>query len=567
MAPKAKRKTDLGTIVLHWLLVATLAVCLVTGLKIAADGPDAGMLGTIAAFLPASNVWFLHIVAGVGVMALAAAYPVYIHGAGLTGRLKLDGARLARIASEPWAALNVMLYWLLFALLATQVVTGVLLHRGFGGATIALHLFTTWMILLYTLAHVVAHAAHGGLTQLLRVLRPAPTHPRRFLFAGAALGAAAAVGVGWFEYDRLSRDVLTIARVARAPAVSGDLTDPAWRDAKPLMVRTQQGANLDDTGEATAEIRAVHDGADAYFAFTWRDPTRSTKHFPLVKGADGWRVLMHESQTAQNGAQAPDLGRRNGAIFEGAYAEDKFSVMLAPGAKPFGPGAFHPGAKPLVDRPAPASGRGLHYTTNGDHVDAWVWHAATGPAPGRCEADHIGEPQPASKAQTAGLAPYKGGVHGRSDKAVVLDNFRRTTAQADAPIIPLRLPADLAASQAATGPLILDSDQSEGAQARWMMTSGGSVPYSPMLDALIPVGAIIPGLLAPDARPFEPDDVACAAQWAAGRWTLIARRKLDTTSADDIAIRSGTHLFVAVFDHTVARHTRHIRPIKLEVAP
>ncbi len=575
LAPKPKRKTDPGTIALHWSLVATLSVCLTTGLKIAADGPDAGLLGMIAAFLPASNVWFLHIVAGVGVMALAAAYPIYIHGSGLTGRLRLDGARLARIASEPWAALNVMLYWLLFALLATQVVTGLMLHRGFGGATVALHLFVTWMILLYTLAHVLAHAAHGGLVQLLRVLRPASRQagktdalvPRSFRIAGATLAAAAAVGVGWFEYDRLSRDTLIIARVASAPSLSGDLTQGAWRAARPLRVRTQQGANLEDTGEASVEIRAVHDGVDAWFAFTWEDSTRSTKHFPLVKGADGWRLLMHESQAAQSAAELMNPGRRDSAIFEGAYAEDKFSVMLTPTARPFGPGAFHPGARPLPDKPASASGRGLHYTTDGDHVDVWLWHAAAGPAAGRCETGHIGGPQPASPAQTAGLAPYRGGVHGAGNKASVPDNFRRATAKVDAPVIPLRLPADLAASQAATGPLILDSDQSEGADARWAMSEADSVPYSPMLDALIPAGAIIPGLLVPQARPFEANDVACAAHWAANRWTLIAKRKLDTGDPDDIALAKGAHMFVAVFDHTAARHTRHIRPIKLEVAP
>ena len=56
----------------------------------------------------------------------------------------------------------------------------------------------------------------------------------------------------------------------------------------------------------------MHDGTYAYFLFTWEDSTRSLKHLPLVKEADGWHLL-------HSGFQLGD---------EHQYNEDKFSVLL-----------------------------------------------------------------------------------------------------------------------------------------------------------------------------------------------------------------------------------------------
>ena len=81
--------------------------------------------------------------------------------------------------------------------------------------------------------------------------------------------------------------------------------------------------------------------------------------------------------------------------------------MLTQSEKPFGPGAFHLGAQPLADKPASTSGRGLHYTTDGSHLEVWLWHAASGSE--TCDHDHIGEPQDPTVNEMAGFVPYKGG--------------------------------------------------------------------------------------------------------------------------------------------------------------
>jgi hypothetical protein len=42
-------------------------------------------------------------------------------------------------------------------------------------------------------------------------------------------------------------------------------------------------------------------------------------------------------------------------------------------------------------------------------------------------------------------------------------------------------------------------------------------------------------------------------------------RRLETRSEYDVPLKSGVFMRVAAFDHTQIRHTRHVRPIRLEV--
>jgi hypothetical protein len=98
------------------------------------------------------------------------------------------------------------------------------------------------------------------------------------------------------------------------------------------------------------------------------------------------------------------------------------------------------------------------------------------------------------------------------------------------------------------------------------MTEAESTPYASELDKSIPVGTVIPGVIIA-AGEFTGDraDVRCAARWASGHWALEVVRRLDTHSQYDIALKTGAFMRVAVFDHNQIRHTRHVRPIRVEV--
>jgi hypothetical protein len=92
-----------------------------------------------------------------------------------------------------------------------------------------------------------------------------------------------------------------------------------------------------------------------------------------------------------------------------------------------------------------------------------------------------------------------------------------------------------------------------------------SLPFSPELDARMPVGTVIPGVILDGEFSGDRADVRCAARWASGRWSLEVARRLDTGSTVDVPIEGGVFMRVAAFDHSQIRHTRHMRPIRLEV--
>ncbi len=186
MARRAIRKTDYGTVLLHWMLVALLLVAVATGLRIAINSPhDLAWLHVFDFLLPQSVVWTAHIPVGAALFALAISYTIYMAKTGLTRRIRPDLARLKGIAGTSKAryrALNVLLYWVLFIALLIQMVTGAMLYIGYGGWAAETHLLATWVIIAYIPAHLAVHYAIDGKSQLLRVLNPGrlPPPPEEF---------------------------------------------------------------------------------------------------------------------------------------------------------------------------------------------------------------------------------------------------------------------------------------------------------------------------------------------------------------------------------------------------
>jgi hypothetical protein len=352
--------------------------------------------------------------------------------------------------------------------------------------------------------------------------------------------------------DRLSVEHLEIRRIdqADAPRLDGDTSDRAWRKAVPYFVTTAEGGNFDGRGETKIEIRAVHDGSWAYFLFIWQDPTRSLKHLPLIKEATGWRVL-HE------GFERGD---------EHEFNEDKFSVLLTTvDATLPGDRTFHAGPQPLQDLPRTMTGRGLHFSTAG-YADVWQWKA-TSSVSGWMDDDHFGPPLQPTPEQANYVLPYKGGFAPDPGTANYSDNFLITADAAGGArmIAPRRLPRSLAATTKVMGEIDLDPNHGDEEGARWFMTETESVPYSVEDDARIPIGTVIPGVIIGGEFTGDRADVRCAARWASGHWALEVARRLDTHSEYDVPIKSGVFMRVAAFDHSQIRHTRHVRPIRLEL--
>jgi hypothetical protein len=565
--------------------------------------------------LPQSSVWTLHIPAGTLLFAITVSYTIYIYKAHLFRRVQPDMTRLTgflRNRSASFAAMNILLYWMLFGAIVLELFTGILLYLGFAGWIADLHFILTWVIVAYLPAHLAVHFGMGGVRQLLRIFNPsklAPPPPafdpydllaealtknarlkgpetqsdphaqpdsgparqrepqdhqtRRPYRRDQVLHAhplALAFGGGFaalamlMSLDQVTRDELVIEEIwadTKRPVIDGDVSDPIWRSVRPVRVRTQQGANLDGEGGSVVEIRAVHDGTYAYFSFIWDDPTRSLKHLPLVKTETGWR-LLHDKFDHEDA---------------NAYFQDKLAVLLVAGyALIPGDRTFHAGQEPLKDMPPSLSGRGFHYTTDGSHVDVWQWRATEGGMDGWVDDAHFGPPAEPTQAELEGRHPYKGGFVGDPGEFPYTLVFEQLGPGGyGGAIEPKFLPSDFRQTIQRLGKIDLDPDHGESEGSRWWMLPSEVVPYSKSADDRIPAGAIMPGVIAVGPYKGDRGDIRSAAKWAAGRWSLELVRRMDTGSQYDAPVATGTYLRVAVFDHSQTRHTRHIRPVHLKV--
>ncbi|MDJ1159122.1 ethylbenzene dehydrogenase-related protein [Chelatococcus sp. SYSU_G07232] len=551
-------RSDVGTILLHWLTAVAMVASLVTGLRIAADAPEAVISRALSPVLPQGEVWTVHVVAGLTLFFAAGAYVVYLRRSGLERRVALKKLRVFQLPAANrlrWGAVNVALHWTLYGLVIVLTASGVALYLGHGGWIVPVHTVAALATLVYILVHVLAHYGYGGWGQLLRLFRPsalvvtAAVRPRPLLVAGL-VGAGVAAALAGLDWS--TRDLLPIIRVGQAPVLDGVLDDPAWKASRAVSILTQQGTGLGGRGESTVEVRAVHDGQAIHFAFRWQDPTRSLRRLPLVKKADGWHMVD---------------GRADRADVIDFY-EDKFSVIFSRSNAFGGGGGTHLGPRPLADRPPALNDRGLHYTTDGSIIDMWQWKASRGGLLGHVDDQFIGPPLEPTPKDWDRTARYQGGYTGDPGRAFYAYNYRTEPPGGyRGPVGVQRLPKDLAATRQALGTFDLDPNSSDGEGARWWMTEAESVPYSPEVDAAIPVGTVIPGVLIMGEYSGDRADVRGSARWKDGWWTLEATRRLATGSRYDVDFLPGEPLYmwVAVFDHTQTRHTRHMRPVRLEL--
>jgi cytochrome b561 len=536
----SRQRADLPTVLLHWGLVVALLLSVSTGWRIASLTDGGELMRWVDVLILQGNVVRWHFASAIALVGLVAAYAIFLARAHLAGRLSVRAASLRSSDRRTrWQAANRLIYWISFALLGGATVTGVLLYA-FPGALPAesladVHELLSWAFVAYIGLHVLAQAALGGWRQLAKIVTPRVAYTAAASLALATGAAAAAVA---YLMDTGGLSTLELVRVSEAPTLDGDASDAVWAQAPETVVSTSRGTALDG-GEVDVHVKAVHDGERAYLLFRWRDATRSQKHVPLVKTDAGW-TLVHK-----------DYYRND----ETAYYEDKFAVMLA--RSPIAGGnTVRLGPSPLPGKPGPSNGLGLHATTDGSLADVWHWKSVRTGALGQIDDNHFGAPlEPAGGRYTGGYTqdPATGGGFEQ--------NFSK---RGDGPIVQVKyLPKHLDAQQARMGRFDANVDTSD--EGEYAMHRDDVVPYSPAADAAVPVGTVIPSVVYD--RPFEGDrgDVAAQARWKDGWWTLEARRALDTGSRYDQPIADGLFMWLAVFDHSQVRHTRHVRPVRLKL--
>ena len=534
-------RTDLPTMLMHWGLVITLLLSVSTGWRIASMTDGSILLRWLDVLLLQGNVLRWHFMSAAALSALVVAYIVFLWRMDLGGRLKLRWASLkSSDRNTRWQAINKLIYWIAFALLAGAAVTGVLMYFLPGllptDPTVQVHQWLSWGFVVYMGLHVVAQVIMGGVRQLLKIVTP-----RAAYGLGAAFAVVAGLGGAAFAYvlDSSSQPKLTFVKTAIIPTLDGDGSDEVWQQAPESVVHTARGFNFNGGGEVDVHIRALHDGTRAYLLFRWADATRSQKHLPLQKTAGGWK-LLHTNYYNND---------------ENEFYEDKFAVMIA--QSPIAGGnTVRLGHKPFADKPGPSNGLGLHASTDGSLADVWHWKSVRSGSINQFDDNYFGpllDVKPGRYTGGYGQDPATGGGFDQ--------NFEKIP---NSPYVKLKfLPRNLAAQQAQMGVFNPDPDVSD--MGKFAMAKTDVQPYSPEADAAIPVGTVIPSVVYNVSFAGDRGNVSANAQWKDGWWTLEASRLLDTGSKFDQPLVTGNYMWVSVFDHNQVRHTRHVQPLQIRM--
>src|SRR5215470_407750 len=464
-----RRRTDIGTILLHWLVVITLITSIATGLRIAADEPEHAWLLAFDRLLPTQFVWTGHLPAAVVLYALAAAYVAYLISARLYCRVQIDHVRMAgllRAGQARWSAINVLLCWIFFAAMVAEFVTGAQLYLGEASyLVVQVHVLGTWIILACVPAHIVTHLAIGGLPQLLRIFRPngfaaapPPFDPMELV---AQLNSKVAELNS--KIADAKKDQVRPQRPGRRPSESNhpqNPTDDGPRGRhRPRGTRTTVQANplvvalaaaLVTVGFVLPVDRVVQDRLYirkiAKAELPTLDGDASDPIWLTVKPLTVWTAFggnfdgkgetkidvraVHDGERVyfcfiwddptRSLKHLPLIKEKDGwhvlqdrydVADAHEYHEDKLAVLLTQ-SETIIPGdrTFHVGPTPLADKPATLSGRGLHYTRDPNaSIEVWQWKASSSGQYGWIDQDRFGVPVAPTPAQSEGRSPYRGG--------------------------------------------------------------------------------------------------------------------------------------------------------------
>src|SRR3546814_4464991 len=137
------------------------------------------------------------------------------------------------------------------------------------------------------------------------------------------------------------------------------------------------------------------------------------------------------------------------------------------------------------------------------------------------------------------------------------DKFDEGTVQ------PRWLPRSPAVLQERMGTIDLDPAASD--EGLWWLPRALMVEATPELDALFPVGTVMPSVIT--EAPFEGDrgDVTAVAEWRDGWWRMEGKRTLAAASDYDGSNGGGTNLWVTAFDHTQHSHSFTLRPLQIRL--
>ena len=408
----------------------------------------------------------------------------------------------------------------------TSVSGALLYYFGDREGLAALHYYLALGILLYLFIHSVSY----GLLRLFKQIKKAielPSIPTKKGYIATAVPAVLFV-LFWLTIGQSDTQKLYAGTLKGDADITIDANadEEEWKKAKEETIYAYGGGNFFD-GATTIKIKALKDRHNIYFFISWKDPTKSQLHLPLVKGKHGWRVK-------EDGFYNYD---------ELQYYEDKLAVLLSNDCTMGAGKSVHLGHKPLADHQATWHKRGYHYTTDGTIRDMWHWKAVRSDPMKLADDDFFGPPA----TQLNGKRRYKAGyVADGKDSGGISMNWKWYTPHG---VTPKKLPYE---------------DEKTTIKPTQAIPWYHFTKYTKAKDNY-PEGAMLPSVLL-KANTLEGDqaDVHAKGEWKEGWWHLEMVRALDTHSPNDLPIKPGICLWVSAFDHVQVRHTRHAKPLQLE---
>ena len=175
------KKSDLGIVMIHWMLAVFLLGASISGLCLWAKR----LQPYLSFIFESANVGAIHIGLSMVVAFILLGYFAYQKHKNCLDRLALHRPLFAN-----WRRMNILILWILFVVVFLETISGILLTKlidkdvlskvfGIERAPLAyFHLALVTLVLLFPVAHVTIHWLDGRSRKILSIFRP-HVYPRK----------------------------------------------------------------------------------------------------------------------------------------------------------------------------------------------------------------------------------------------------------------------------------------------------------------------------------------------------------------------------------------------------
>lgn len=486
----------------HALAILSFFGLIISGLRLAGLKEDqySDTFFKIVDFIaPAGNIYKLHILSGILLIATAIFYLVYI-------MMTKESRRLFDLFSfRQYTSVKKIIYLLSFFVSLVSIFTGYAIYSGLyigpDGYLFnsLLHHWCFRLITIFIILHIIETLVSRKTSIgeiFLRKLEENHLNKRAIIFAVALSLVVMIMSIRLFD----ASEVIYCEEQNRFVIVDGRENEIEWYGVDSIQVRTFGGSNF-PSSMTEATIKTFHNKQKIYFLIKWADPTRSYNR-QLIKTDSGW---------------VREVSQYKNIYGENIFSEDKLGMYFSREDNCASTCHIGSGNNKL----------GLHYTGN-DTADVWQWMAVS--------------TNPADEADDRWWGGYENDIYGGQHfenkasggyKSNLNDDWQQ----------PYFLPINILSRN-------------------WIWYgSSGYEAYNDKADSFS-IGYRIPSVLvAPTLG--DRGDVTASGKWRNGYWIIELSRKISTGSDFDTPFRGELYFGIALFDNAEIKHTYHLKPIKL----